>query len=99
MGSNLCNRFMKKFKLAKAPKRKHGVDMISEMPNHILLLILSRLPTTEEVIRTSILFTPWRHLLTSIPSIDIDFSRGPKPPKKFKKKNVFKKFVSKTPSI
>lgn len=76
----------------KTPKREDDVDVISELPDHILVFILSRIPTTEEVIRTSILSTRWRHLWTLIPSIDIDSSRGPKPPKKFKK-NKFREFV------
>ncbi|CAH1423080.1 unnamed protein product [Lactuca virosa] len=85
-------RLMKKSKRTHAPKREDGADIISKLPDHILLLILSLLPTTEEVIRTRILSTRWRHLWTSIPSLDIDYSRRHKPPKTFKK-NKFKKFV------
>ncbi|KAL4565164.1 hypothetical protein LXL04_029249 [Taraxacum kok-saghyz] len=52
-----------------------GVDTISDLPDHILHLILSRLPSTEEVHRTNILSKRWRYLWTSIPSIDTDYAR------------------------
>ncbi|CAH1448168.1 unnamed protein product [Lactuca virosa] len=68
------------------------VDMISALPDPILHSILSRLPTTEEVIRSSILSTRWRYLWTSIPSIDIDYSRGLMPFKEFRN-NKFEEFV------
>ncbi|KAL7591885.1 hypothetical protein Lser_V15G31894 [Lactuca serriola] len=71
-----------------ASEHEDGVDMISDLPDPILHLILSSLPTTEEVIRTSILSTRWRYLWTLISSIDIDYSRG----MKFDK-SKFKKFV------
>ncbi|KAL4584653.1 hypothetical protein LXL04_009259 [Taraxacum kok-saghyz] len=83
---------MKKSKRPKTPKCEDKVDYISKLPDHILLLILSRLPFTEDVIRTTTLSTRWTHLWTSIPSLDIDHSRGHNPPKTFKN-NKFKKFV------
>ncbi|KAL7594105.1 hypothetical protein Lser_V15G31900 [Lactuca serriola] len=83
---------MKKSKLGKASKRLDMVDMISDLPDPILHSILSRLPTTEEVIRSSILSTRWRYLWTSIPSIDIDYSRGLMPFKEFRN-NKFEEFV------
>lgn len=82
---------MKKSKLGKASKRLDMVDMISDLPDSILHSILSRLPTTEEVIRSSILSTRWRYLWTSIPSIDIDYSRGLMPFKEFRN-NKFEEF-------
>ncbi|PWA47640.1 F-box domain, FBD domain, Leucine-rich repeat domain, L domain-like protein [Artemisia annua] len=60
------------------------------MPDPILHLILSCLPTTEDVVRTSILSTRWRYLWTSVSSLDIDCSRG----KKRFKKIMFKEFVN-----
>ncbi|PWA71346.1 F-box domain, FBD domain, Leucine-rich repeat domain, L domain-like protein [Artemisia annua] len=77
---------MKKSKPSKRPKR---VDFISNMPDPILQSILQRLPTTEEIARTSVLSTRWRYLWTSIPSIDLDISRATA----FDKK-IFKKFVT-----
>ncbi|CAH1426970.1 unnamed protein product [Lactuca virosa] len=71
-------------------KRQDEVDFISNMPDSILLLILSRLSFTEEVIRTSILSRRWKYLWTSIPSIDL-FSRFHREDK-FKKEE-FKDFV------
>lgn len=86
------NRVMKKSKQAKASECEVGVDMISNLPDPVLQLILSRLQGTEEVIRTSILSKRWRYLWTSVPSIDIDYTRRLKPSKIFKK-NRFKDFV------
>ncbi|CAI9285280.1 unnamed protein product [Lactuca saligna] len=62
---------MKKSERPKASKREDGVDFISNMPDSILLLILSLLSFTEEVIQTSILSKRWRYLWTSIPSVDL----------------------------
>lgn len=73
-------------------KHKDMVDMIGNLPDPILHLILCGLPTTEEVIRTSILSKRWRYMWTSVPSIDIDYFRGLKPRKEFKKKK-FEEFV------
>lgn len=83
---------MKKSKQSKASEREDGVDMISNLPDPVLQLILSCLPTTEEVIRTSILSTRWRYLWTSVPSLNIDYARGLNPLKQFKS-NKFKEFV------
>ncbi|KAJ0932113.1 putative F-box domain, FBD domain, leucine-rich repeat domain superfamily [Helianthus annuus] len=66
---------MKKFKRNKASKRQKGVDMISNLPDHVLQLILSGLPTTEEAVRTSVLSKRWRYLWASIPSRDADCTR------------------------
>ncbi|KAL4590293.1 hypothetical protein LXL04_003221 [Taraxacum kok-saghyz] len=82
---------MKKSELAKASKREDGVDLISKMPDAILLLILSRVSSIEEQIRSSILSRRWRHLWTAFPSLDISYTEirygG-----KFKK-GEFKEFV------
>ncbi|GJY21274.1 F-box domain containing protein [Tanacetum coccineum] len=63
---------MQKFKRSKVSNHVNGVDFISNMPDPILHLILQRLPTIEEAVRTSILATRWRYLGISIPSVDID---------------------------
>ncbi|PWA48673.1 F-box domain, FBD domain, Leucine-rich repeat domain, L domain-like protein [Artemisia annua] len=69
------------------------VDRVSNLPDRVIHSILSRLESTEEAVRTSVLSTRWRYMWTSIPSIDIDCSRQLlKPGKKFKK-NKFKMFV------
>ncbi|CAH1426985.1 unnamed protein product [Lactuca virosa] len=78
---------MKKSEGPKASKCEDGVDLISDMPDSILLLILSGLRLTQEVIRTSILSRRWRYLWTSIPSLDI-FYRQDK-----LKEDEFKEFV------
>ncbi|PWA34310.1 F-box domain, Leucine-rich repeat domain, L domain-like protein [Artemisia annua] len=92
------NRTMKRSKRAKPSNHENGVDFISNMPDPILQLILQGLPTTEEVVRTSVLSKRWRYLWTSIPhfpSIDLDVSRGPKNPNKLAlQKKKFKEFVS-----
>ncbi|XP_042758196.1 FBD-associated F-box protein At5g56370 isoform X1 [Lactuca sativa] len=80
---------MEKSERPKASRREDGIDLISNMPDHILLLILSRLKSTEEVIRSSILSRRWRYLWTSIPSLYIRcFRKG-----MHFKKNKFKEFV------
>ncbi|KAJ0797049.1 putative F-box domain, leucine-rich repeat domain superfamily, F-box-like domain superfamily [Helianthus annuus] len=63
--------------------------MISNLPDHILQLILSGLPTFEEAVRTSVLSTRWRYMWTSLPSLDLDCTRRLT---NFKK-NEFKEFV------
>ncbi|PWA76895.1 F-box domain, FBD domain, Leucine-rich repeat domain, L domain-like protein [Artemisia annua] len=92
------NRTMKRSKRAKPSNNENGVDFISNMPDPILQLILQGLPTTEEVVRTSVLSKRWRYLWTSIPHfpfIDLDVSRGPKNPNKLAlQKKKFKEFVS-----
>nr|KAJ0203277.1 hypothetical protein LSAT_V11C500290900 [Lactuca sativa] len=67
-----------------------GTNANASEPNHLLHLILSRLPTTEEVICTNILLTRWRHLWTSVPFIDTYYSHG----WKLKKNRSFEEFVS-----
>ncbi|KAL4590332.1 hypothetical protein LXL04_003261 [Taraxacum kok-saghyz] len=62
---------MKKSKLPNASKHEDGVDLISSMPDGVLLLILSRRLCTEEVVRSSILSRRWRYLWTAIPSVNI----------------------------
>ncbi|XP_076899058.1 F-box/FBD/LRR-repeat protein At3g52680-like [Bidens hawaiensis] len=65
---------------------------MNNLLDHILHLILSLLPATEEAARTSILSTRWRYLWTLLPSIDLDCTRSPKPFTSFIK-NEFKEFV------
>ncbi|XP_023757468.1 F-box/LRR-repeat protein At3g58900 [Lactuca sativa] len=84
---------MENSKQSRTSKDKDGVDMFSKLPEPILHLILSHLQGTEEVIRTSILSRRWRNLWTSVPSIDIDYSRRLNPYQGFKKNN-FEEFVS-----
>ncbi|KAL4562924.1 hypothetical protein LXL04_026955 [Taraxacum kok-saghyz] len=84
---------MNKSKGARASEGEYKVDMISNLPDHILLLILSRIKSTEDVIRTRILSTRWRYLWTSVPFIDIDYTRGLYPLKEFDSKG-FKDFVN-----
>ncbi|KAL4590298.1 hypothetical protein LXL04_003226 [Taraxacum kok-saghyz] len=72
----------------KASKREDGVDLISNMPDAILLLILSRLSSTEEHIRTSILSRRWRSLWTAVPSVDMQFLSGEE-----SKQSEFKEFM------
>ena len=52
-----------------------GVDLISNLPDAILSLIISKLPT-KYAVGTSILSTRWKHLFSSIPdpSLDLDDS-------------------------
>ncbi|GKC02315.1 F-box domain containing protein [Tanacetum coccineum] len=53
------------------------------MPDPILELILQGLPTTKELVQTSILSKRWRYLWTSIPlfpSLNIDFYHSLRPP-------------------
>ncbi|GKF06366.1 F-box domain containing protein, partial [Tanacetum coccineum] len=80
---------MQKSKRSKASKHVNGVDFISNMPDPILHLILQRLPTIEESVRSSILATRWRYLRTSIPSVDISFRA-----RKSFRKNKFRNFVN-----
>lgn len=69
------------------------IDRISNLPDHILVdYILSKLDTTEEVIRTSILTKRWNPLWTKIPSIDITCWKGPRPPNQLEI-NKFIEFV------
>ncbi|KAL4590299.1 hypothetical protein LXL04_003227 [Taraxacum kok-saghyz] len=79
---------MEKSERQKVLKRKGGLDLISKMPDAILVLILSRLPYTEEQIRSSILSRRWRYLWTAIPSIRLHFGSRDK-----LKKSEFKEFT------
>ncbi|KAL4590304.1 hypothetical protein LXL04_003232 [Taraxacum kok-saghyz] len=83
---------MNKSDMRKASKHEDGADLISNLPDHILLLILSGLPSTEEIIRTSILSRRWRYLWTSIPSLDLVYPRERKPSGK-SNYSKFKEFV------
>ncbi|KAL4590327.1 hypothetical protein LXL04_003255 [Taraxacum kok-saghyz] len=86
---------MKKSNLPNASKHEDGVDLISSMPDGVLLLILSRCLCTEEVVRSSVLSRRWRYLWTAVPSVNINIhDRG-----KFNncngfKESEFKEFVS-----
>ncbi|KAI3790669.1 hypothetical protein L2E82_03886 [Cichorium intybus] len=80
---------MNKYERQEASKHEDGVDLISSLPDPILILILSGLPSTEELIRTSILSRRWRYLWTSIPSIDLEYRQG----RNQKLENKFKEFV------
>lgn len=55
------------------------MDHISNMPDAILNSILSRLQSTKQVVRTSVLSTRWRYVWTSIPNVDINIYQGKKP--------------------
>ncbi|XP_042758193.1 putative F-box/FBD/LRR-repeat protein At1g66290 [Lactuca sativa] len=79
---------MKKSEPPKTSKPADGTDFISSMPDAILLLILSRLPSTEEAIRSSILSRRWRNLWTAIPSLYLDIRHGRR-----YKKSEFKELV------
>ncbi|KAL4590288.1 hypothetical protein LXL04_003216 [Taraxacum kok-saghyz] len=80
---------MKNTKRPKASKREDGVDLISNMSDAILLLIISRLSSTEEQIRTSILSRRWRYLWTAVPSLRLQFVSR----RKINKKSEFKEFT------
>uniref|UniRef100_A0A3Q7HJK8 F-box domain-containing protein n=1 Tax=Solanum lycopersicum TaxID=4081 RepID=A0A3Q7HJK8_SOLLC len=56
-----------------------GGDRLSNLPESILLYILSLLPNSKQVVQTSVLSSQWRFLWKSVPvSIEFDFSDGPK---------------------
>ncbi|KAL4590290.1 hypothetical protein LXL04_003218 [Taraxacum kok-saghyz] len=76
---------MKKSERPKASNGEDGVDLISNMPDAILVLILSRLSSTEEQIRSSVLSRRWRYLWTAVPSVDMQLlSREESKQSKFK---------------
>ncbi|KAL4590295.1 hypothetical protein LXL04_003223 [Taraxacum kok-saghyz] len=79
---------MEKSERSKASKGEDGADLISKIPDAIIILILSRLSSTEEQIRSSILSRRWRYLWTAIPSVDMEFVSEGK-----LKKCEFKEFV------
>ncbi|KAL4590285.1 hypothetical protein LXL04_003213 [Taraxacum kok-saghyz] len=81
-------QIMKKSERPKASKREDGVDLISKMPDAILLLILSRLSSTGEQIRSTILSRRWRYLWTAVPSVDMQFLSEEE-----SKQSQFKEFV------
>ncbi|CAH1427140.1 unnamed protein product [Lactuca virosa] len=68
-------KWMEKSEPPKASNFEDDVDFISSMPDAILLLILSRLLSTEEVIRSSILSRRWKYLWTAVPSLHIRYRR------------------------
>ncbi|KAI3790667.1 hypothetical protein L2E82_03883 [Cichorium intybus] len=82
---------MNKYERQEASKHEDGVDLISSLPDPILILILSGLPSTEESIRTSILSRRWRYLWTSIPSLDLVPRQGRN---RKLEKSKFKEFVN-----
>ncbi|KAL3329769.1 hypothetical protein AABB24_033899 [Solanum stoloniferum] len=54
-------------------------DRLSNLPEPILLYILSMLPNSKQVVQTSVLSSQWRFLWKSVPaSLDFDFSDDPK---------------------
>ena len=79
---------MKKSERPKASKREDGVDLISKIPDAILILILSRLSSTEEQIQSSILSRRWRSLWTAVPTVDMQFLSGEE-----SKQSQFKEFM------
>ncbi|GKA66762.1 F-box domain containing protein [Tanacetum coccineum] len=56
---------------------ENEVDNISKLPDAILHLILSRLDSTIDVVRTSVLSTRWKYLWTSVPCLHINVFRKP----------------------
>ncbi|MCD7464982.1 GTP-binding protein [Datura stramonium] len=46
-----------------------GGDRLSDLPESVLLYILSMLPDGKEVVRTSVLSTRWRSLWMSVPTL------------------------------
>ncbi|KAL7593537.1 hypothetical protein Lser_V15G32375 [Lactuca serriola] len=55
-----------------------GGDRITALPDCLLVEILSRLPSTEDAIRTSTLSKRWKHLWTSVPSLIFDDENHPR---------------------
>ncbi|KAL4562918.1 hypothetical protein LXL04_026949 [Taraxacum kok-saghyz] len=90
---NVIKRDMKKSKQVNASELEDSVDRISNLPDPILHLILSHLPTTEEAIQTSILSTRWRYLWTSVHSLHITDYRSRTNPLIEFNKNKFEEFV------
>ncbi|KAI3831359.1 hypothetical protein MKW92_053129 [Papaver armeniacum] len=52
----------------------HAVDQISNLPDDVLVRILSFVPT-EQAVLTSLLSKRWKFLWTSIPVLDFDYDR------------------------
>ncbi|KAL4590329.1 hypothetical protein LXL04_003257 [Taraxacum kok-saghyz] len=84
---------MKKSERPKASKHEDGVDLISSMPDGVLLMILSCNLRTEEVVRSSILSRRWRYLWTAIPSVEIDVRYKENVTQNTVKQSEFKEFV------
>ncbi|KAK9054433.1 hypothetical protein SSX86_025511 [Deinandra increscens subsp. villosa] len=61
---------MKKKQAGKA--KRLSIDRISALPQPILEIILSLLPTTKAAVRTSILSREWRYKWTKIPKLEFD---------------------------
>ena len=49
-----------------------GEDRISQLPDAVLRHILSFIPSTKCVVRTSILSTRWKHIWTCVPNLYFD---------------------------
>ena len=71
MGSALPSPSSKIQKLVKGEDKGEDKDIISKLPDSVLLYILSFL-LTKDAVRTSILSTKWRHLWTGMSNFDFN---------------------------